>query len=111
MIIRRERLQAHCPGDTNLSHFSQTQSNWFKKGSRALLGALPLLPVPQLVTDDSFQGTHSLSHHKRPARVSAGDTGGRAMSYSGNVRREFCPTSEGACNESLAHRVSLTQHI
>lgn len=33
-----------------LLSFSQMQSNWFKKGSCAFLGALPLLSIPQLVT-------------------------------------------------------------
>lgn len=78
------------PGGTNPSRFSQTQRNWFKKRSCALFAALPLWSIPQSVTIHSFQDT--LSHHTMPACVNAGGLGDRVRSYSGKLRREFCPT-------------------
>lgn len=41
------------------------------------------------VCDKLLLSGHSLSHHTMPACVSAGDW---VRSYSGNLRREFCPT-------------------
>lgn len=62
------RLHVHCPSDINPSGFSWTWSKWLKKGSCALLGALPLLPIPQLVTECCCQCTPLLSQHETPAR-------------------------------------------
>lgn len=58
------RLHVHCPSGINPSGFSWTQSKWLQKGSCALFGALPLLPIPQLVTDCCCQGAPFLSQHE-----------------------------------------------
>lgn len=106
VVIRRKRLHVHCPSDTNPS-ISLGHRPRLKKGSGAPPGALPLLSIPLLVTDYActwFRGTQRL-------HVSVQEAQETVRSYSRNLRREFCPTSEGASSESLKYRACLVQHI